>query len=276
VPPSSPKSCHLWQNRAHRVSPALTLVRNTPRIQFGTTVLQVALVSQIPSSAEAEGLIRRSPLLYELRAETRRRRAVGYNMSWICVDGISPEALYEALDLAPTGETPDRWDLGLSHVPWAGATLKSGWCAVFGSDHSVLNLTMDTNCLERLPANSRSIVCSVMEIVTISSASLWQGGRQIWEIEHQGDLGITHLEASGDLPPEFADIRDIAMDKARAFLNRLESCKPGQWGDDDEWTGDSVFNVPIDTAAAITGFRHDNRDEDEDFFGNLQILAPVK
>jgi hypothetical protein len=192
-------------------------------------------------------------------------------MSWICVDGIGPEALYQALELAPTGETPDRWDLGLRRVPWAGATLKSGWCAVFGSDASVLDLSMDTDCLARLPANSRSIVCSVMEIVTMSSASLWQGGRQIWEIQHQGDLGITHLEASGDLPPEFAGIRDIAMDKARAFLDSLESCEPGEWTGDDS---DYVFDVPIDTAA-ITGFRHD-RQEREGFFGNLQTLAPVK
>jgi hypothetical protein len=42
VPPSSPKSCRRRKNRARRVPPALTLVRNTPRIQFGTKVLQVA------------------------------------------------------------------------------------------------------------------------------------------------------------------------------------------------------------------------------------------
>ena len=191
-----------------------------------------------------------------------------FNMSWVCVDGIGPEALYEALDLAPTGEIPDLWDLGLSDMPWAGGTLKSGWCAVFASYEAALDLA-----ILRLPAHCRCIVCVVMEIVTISQASLWQGGREIWNVVHQGDLGITDLEASGDLPPEFAGIRDIAMDKARAPLKKLKSYTPGEWTGDDEWTGDYVFDVPINTAAAITGFRHDRR---EGFFGNLQTLAPVK
>jgi hypothetical protein len=177
---------------------------------------------------------------------------VGFNMSWVCVDGIKPEAL--ALDLAPTGEIPDLSDLGLSDTPWAGATLKSGWCAVFASHEAALGLP-----IPRLPAHCWHVVCSVMEIVTIS-ASLWQGGRQIWNIVHQGNrnLGITDLEASGDLPPEFAAIRDIAVDKARTTTP------------DDEWTGTPVFDVPIDTAAVITGLRRE-----EGFFSNLRTLAPV-
>jgi hypothetical protein len=51
---------------------------------------------------------------------------LGFNMSWVFVDGIDQDALYDALDLAPTGETPDRYDLGTSRVPLAGAALKSG------------------------------------------------------------------------------------------------------------------------------------------------------
>lgn len=56
---------------------------------------------------------------------------MGFNMSWIFVDGIDQGALYEALDLAQTDEVPDQYDLGTSYVPLAGATLKSGWSAVF-------------------------------------------------------------------------------------------------------------------------------------------------
>jgi hypothetical protein len=46
---------------------------------------------------------------------------VGYNMSWIFLDGIDEETLYDALDLAVTAVTPDRHDLGTSNVPLAGA-----------------------------------------------------------------------------------------------------------------------------------------------------------
>jgi hypothetical protein len=57
---------------------------------------------------------------------------------------------------------PDLWDLGMRHTSSAGATLKSRWRAVFALYEAALDL-----CLARLPANSRSIVCAVLETVTI-------------------------------------------------------------------------------------------------------------
>jgi len=85
-----------------------------------------------------------------------------------------------------------------------------------------------------------------------------------WDIQHNRSQGVWHLEASGDLPPEFSGFRDIAVDKQRA---REESRRPGEWG------VDYVFDVPLDTAATITGYRHDRWVED-DFFPNLRTLVP--
>lgn len=96
----------------------------------------------------------------------------------------------------------------------------------------------------------------------ISYASLWQGGRHTWEIRHNRSYGVRHLEASGDVPPEFAGFRDIAMDKQRS---QEKSRSRGEWG------VDYVFDVPLDTAATITGYRHDRWVED-DFFLNLRTL----
>jgi hypothetical protein len=185
-------------------------------------------------------------------------------MSWIFVDEIDQDALYDALDLVPTGGTPDQDDLGTSRVPLAGATLKSGWCAVFAKYALVMDATTGTNPprLTRLPAKSRSIMCVVLEHAMVSYSSLWQGSRLIWQIRHDGG---EHLEASGDLPPGFAGFRDIAMQKRRAYEERR---KPGQLG------VDFVFDVPLETAATITGYRHD-RSVENDFFRNLQTLAPT-
>jgi hypothetical protein len=83
-----------------------------------------------------------------------------------------------------------------------------------------------------------------------------EGGRQIWQIRHDPDQRREHLEASGDLPPEFARFGDAAMNKQRA--------RSGV---------DYVFDVPIETAATITGYRHD-RMVDDDYFINLQSLVP--
>jgi hypothetical protein len=192
---------------------------------------------------------------------------MGFNMSWIFVEGIDQDALYEALDLAPTDELPDQHDLGTSHVPLAGAALKSGWCAVFAKYALVMDATMGTNPprLTRLPATSSTITCVVLEHAMVSYSSLWQGGRHTWQIRHDLSQGGEHLEASGDLPPEFAGFHDNAMCKRRAQEERRT---PG------EWRVDYVFEVPLDTAATITGYRHDRAVED-DFFRNLRTLVPT-
>jgi hypothetical protein len=105
----------------------------------------------------------------------------------------------------------------------------------------------------------------VLEGPMISYASLWQGGRYIWKIRHNSDQDVEHLEASGDLPPQFEGFRDTAMDKQRVHEERR---RPGEWG------VDYVFDVPLDTAAGITGYRHGRRLED-DFFRNLRTLVPA-
>jgi hypothetical protein len=193
---------------------------------------------------------------------------VGFNMSWLFVDGINEDALYDALDLAATGVTPDEHDLGTSHVPLAGAALKSGWCAVFAEYALVMDATVGTNParLTRLPKESRCFTCVVLEHAMVSYASLWQDGRYAWQIRHDSSQGVGHLEVRGDLPSAFGDFRGIAMDKQRAEEARRKS---GEWG------VDYFFEVPLDTAAAMTGYRHDHAVEN-DFFRNLQRLVPVK
>ena len=192
---------------------------------------------------------------------------MGFNMSWIFVDRINEDELYEALDLAATDETPDPHDLGTSYVPLAGAALNSGGCAVFAHYALAMDATVGTNParLTRLPKESRCFTCVVLEHAMVSYASLWQDGRYAWQIRHDPSQGGQHLEVSGDLPSAFAGIRDIALDKQRAREARGKSV---------EWGVDYIFDVPLDTAAAITGYRHDRAIEN-DFFRNLRTLAPT-
>src|SRR6266850_3761067 len=202
-----------------------------------------------------------------IRLVRRTEVDVGFNMSWIFVDGIDEDALYGALDLAATDETPDPHDLGTSYVPLAGAALKSGGCAVFARYALVMDATVGTNParLTWLPARSRCITCVVLEHAMVSYASLWQDGRYAWQIRHASSQGGGHLEVRGDLPSAFGDFRNIAMDKQRAQQARS---KPGEWG------VNYFFDVPLDTAAAITGYRHD-RAVESDFFRNLRTLVPT-
>ena len=65
---------------------------------------------------------------------------MGFNMSWIFVDGIERDELYAVLDVKSTGEAADPNDLGTSRVPLAGLRPKAGWCAIFGQYSFVLQM----------------------------------------------------------------------------------------------------------------------------------------
>jgi hypothetical protein len=126
----------------------------------------------------------------------------------------------------------------------------------------------------RLTGAEGRATCVVLEGPIISYASLWQRGHCTWQIRHDPNQGIDHLEAIGDLPPEFAVFRDTAMHQQRA---REELRRPGELG------VDYVFDVPLDAAATITGFRYMGPiepdfyggREPDDFFRNLRTLVPT-
>jgi hypothetical protein len=187
---------------------------------------------------------------------------VGFNMSWIFVDQIDLNELYAALDLKSTGEAADPYGLGSRRAPLAGLKPKDGWCAIFGHYSFVLDITIGTDPprLTRLPAKSRAVSCVVLEHAMISYASLWQDGRHIWEVHHQPSKEqLEHLEFWGDLPPAFIGIWDAALQRQRR--------DPGEWG------VDYVFDVPLNTGAEITGFRHDRGKEDA--YREVTTLEPI-
>jgi hypothetical protein len=70
-----------------------------------------------------------------------------------------------------------------------------------------------------------------------------------------------HLEFWGDLPPAFIGIWDAALQKQREHYARRE------------WGVDYVFDVPLNTAAEITGFRHDRGKEGA--YREVTTLEPI-
>ena len=189
---------------------------------------------------------------------------MGFNMSWIFVDQIDLNELYAALDVKSTGEAADPYDLGTKRVPLAGLRPKDGWCAIFGHYSFVLDITIGTDPprLARLPAKSRAVSCVVLEHANISHASLWQDGRHIWQVHHQPSREQPeHLEFWGDLPPAFMGIWDAALQKRRKIGG-----------------ADYVFDVPLDAAAEVTGFRHDRsfgKERKEEAYREVTTLEPI-
>lgn len=176
---------------------------------------------------------------------------------------------FTALDVKSTGEAADPYDLGTFRVPLAGLRPKAGWCAVFGHYSFVLDLTIsiDPPRLARLPAKSRAVSCVVLEHAMISHASLWKDGRHIWQVHHQPSREHpANLEFWGDLPPGFFGSWDAALQKQREHDARRQ---PGELG------VDYLFDVPLDAAAEITGYRHDSGREEPSAYRDVTTLVPI-
>ncbi|MEQ1902538.1 MAG: hypothetical protein ABL866_17615 [Devosia sp.] len=189
---------------------------------------------------------------------------MGFNFSWIFVEGATRQDLWAALDLAPVQKMEDAADLGTSHAEIGAAKFGEKWQAVFTIYALTLDAAFATNPprIARLPSKSRCVVCLVLEHAMISYAALWQAGRRVWEIRHNGGQ---HLDASGDLPSAYpgirarADMQQLAEDKLRSPM-RMHT--------------DYLFDVPLDTATTITGFRHSSGNS-WDILSDLHVLQPV-
>ncbi len=80
----------------------------------------------------------------------------------------------------------------------------------------------------------------------VSAASCWRDGRQLWKVTHdaQDPLGLEHLAIEGAPPPELTRIHTEALQELRA----------------DPDPCDYLFDVPVNLAAEVVGFRHDEGD----------------
>jgi hypothetical protein len=163
---------------------------------------------------------------------------MGWSCSWIAVRGQEPDALLNTLGLQRTGE--------LQEIPesrWSAATLPDGWFLVFCAKHCEPKAFKEA-ALAVLAAGCELVHSSVEEHVMFSSSAYWQEGRKVWEIVHDAQEGVDHLQASGELPPYFAAIRT-------RYFSELEAAG----GDQNEV--DYIFEVPLEVGAALTRFRHD-------------------
>jgi hypothetical protein len=161
---------------------------------------------------------------------------MGYSLSWVAVKGKSVEEVLKALGLKHTGVYEE-----ISESQYTGAQLPGGRYQV------ISNRGEDLACdkaLGLVSAGCEVIAGFVEEHVMVSSAALWKDGKMVWSVVHDAQQGIEHLKAEGALPPEFAFIRDAKTTAQQADGGR-------------EAGVDHIFDVPVDLAEALTGYRYD-------------------
>ncbi len=111
--------------------------------------------------------------------------------------------------------------------------------------------------LRRLSAEADVVAAAIEEHVMFSSAEAWQKRNLSWRVAHASESGRRHLEEHGSLPGQYLAIKE-----------RLLAAQ--QREDEGAREVDYVFDVPLELAEAIVGFKHDRVLNDR-----FEVLKPV-
>jgi hypothetical protein len=162
---------------------------------------------------------------------------MGSCLSWVAVQGSSPEAVYADLGFHRSGEFEE-----IPEAPFCGTRLGNNWTVVvLNGVAAAMDGTINLKHLSRL---GDVIACFVEEHVMCSAAACWSAKRQVWSVAHRAEKGMRHLQMSGSLP-------DSAIDVVQATEAKLVAAG----GSESEV--DYYFDVPILLAKSVAGFRHD-------------------
>jgi hypothetical protein len=162
----------------------------------------------------------------------------GFSLAWFAMQGVNKDEFLERAGFEDTGEIDEYFEADHS-----GGELPGGWYVVVTNDLSLV----DAGKLAAWSAGGRLVACIVHEGSSNSLASEWRDGKQLWSVSHDGSEGGDTLGVEGQLPEVFEEFRE------EAALVEAE-------GD----AGDLVFDLPLDLAAEVTGFRHDELGFDDD------------
>lgn len=160
---------------------------------------------------------------------------MGFHVCWVAIRGKPAPAVYASFRLQPTSEVEEY-----PESPLVGAALPNGWTVVFANDPEELPI------LEPAPLAEHSIgcelvACLVEEGAMVSAAVEFRDGNEVWWASHDSSKNLENLAERGTFPPQYASIKEDHFLKQRA---------PGAGAD-------YVFDVPVELARSIVGFRHD-------------------
>lgn len=158
---------------------------------------------------------------------------MGFKISWLAFEGLKKQAVLDLLAFRDTGTADEA-----NEAPFSAAELATGWTIVWSNDTA----WVETRPIHDLGVHGRTIACQVHEGIMYSAAHGAEAGVEQWSVVHDAQDGLRHLEVAGVIPEAFGAI------KAKAFADQ-DSDKSGEV--------DHIFDIPVELAFAITGFRYD-------------------
>lgn len=178
---------------------------------------------------------------------------MGSAYAWLAIKDASADEACEMLGLVRCGGAFDSPETEIS-----GAAMPTGWYLIaVGS--VMFDFFMDFS-LEELSESHDVMNFDVEEHFMYFKLTYWRGGKNLWNVIHDGGDNVYHLQAEGELPVDFDSLR------AEQLKNQNEA--------GGERAGvDHICEIPLELAHRITGFRYDIRrlDEDAPVFEELDI-----
>ncbi len=180
---------------------------------------------------------------------------MGFSISWIGVRGRGKDDVLAELNLADTGVADTE-----NTARFSCAELPNGWLIVSSTKFDFAS----PKTIAGVSSGGLAVGCAVEERVMFSGVRAYEDGRLKWSVIHDSDNGIYDLSIGGEAPAELADIRDRLM--------RQQDEKGGSKADVD-----FVFEIPIELAHAVCGFRHNGEMPDPmPFFTELEPELPPR
>lgn len=164
------------------------------------------------------------------------------SLVWVAAQGIDKEEFLERAGFEDTGEIDEYFEHDHS-----GGELPEGWFVILSSDMGLIEPAK----LAKWSAGARLVAAAVHEDAASSLATEWRDGTLVWSASHDGSEGGDRLDVEGVLPSVFEELKE----EAAAAQAESEAGGGGV---------NFVFDIPLDLAAEITGFRHDEMGFDDD------------
>src|SRR5476651_1499939 len=118
---------------------------------------------------------------------------MGYSMAWVAVRGGTQEAIASTFGLIDTGATEE-----IPEAPICGAELPGGWYLLVLND--CFHRLVMSDSLAALSQGTALVGCQVEEHMMLSTAFFWRDGVLEWEVAHEADKGLYHLDIDGTPP----------------------------------------------------------------------------
>jgi hypothetical protein len=168
---------------------------------------------------------------------------MSFSLVWFAAQGIGKDAFLERAQFEDTGEVDEYFEHDHS-----GGELPDGWYVILSNEMGLLEPAK----LAKWSAGARVVAVAIHEGSMNSLATEWRDGKQVWSVSHDGSEGGEQLDVEGQLPEVFAELQHEAT-----------AAQAEAGGEEGEGVN-FVFDIPLDLAAEITGFRHDELGFDDD------------